>query len=114
MIARIVAAFGMLALFAGGAAAQNPSEDDRRELMTLYFALIAADRCDFHLDEAEADKLIQAATALQKKLGLKDDAADVLYEQVETNFEKTLPDACKKDGEAFKAYQQVMERIRKN
>lgn len=114
MIVRLVIALGVLSVFSIGAAAQNPSEDDRRELMTLYFASIAADRCDFHLDETEADRLIQAATALQKKLGLKDDAADVLYEQVETNFEKTLPDACKKDGEAFKAYQQVMERIRKN
>lgn len=114
MIVRFVIALGVLVVFSIGATAQNPSEDDRRELMTLYFASIAADRCDFHLDEAEADRLIQAATVLQKKLGLKDDAADVLYEQVETNFEKTLPDACKKDGEAFKAYQQVIERIRKN
>ena len=81
--------------------------------MALYFASIAADRCDFPLSEADADKLIQAASALQKKLGLKDDAADVLYEEVETSFEKQLPDACKKEGEAFKSYEQVMAKIRK-
>lgn len=81
--------------------------------MALYFASIAADRCDFPLSEADADKLIQTASALQKKLGLKDEAADVLYEEVETSFEKQLPDACKKEGEAFKSYEQVMAKIRK-
>lgn len=103
---------GLLALLAVTAAnAQN--DQDRRALMTLYFASIAADRCDFPLSEAEADKLIQAASALQKKMGLKDEAADLLYEEVELSFEKKLPDACKKDGEAFKSYEQVMQDIRK-
>jgi hypothetical protein len=103
----------LLALLApfSGAAAQ--ADHDRRELMTLYFASIAADRCDFPLTEAEADKLIQSAKKLQDKLGLKEEAADVLYEEVELVFEKKLPDACKKDGEAFKSYQQVIEQIRK-
>lgn len=104
---------GSVALLAALGAASAQPEQDRRELMTLYFASIAADRCDFHLSEEEADRLIRAATELQKKLGLKDEAADVLYEEVETRFEKTLPDACKKDGEAAKTYEQVMERIRK-
>lgn len=104
---------GLFALFAAGPA-NAQSDQDRRELMTLYFASIAADRCDFPLHEADADKLIQTAGALQKKLGLKDDAADLLYEEVELAFEKRLPDACKKDGEAFKSYEQVMQQIRKN
>ncbi len=89
------------------------ADKDRRDLMELYFASIAADRCDFPLNETEADTIIQAATALQKKMNLKDDAADVLYEEVETAFESKLPDACKKDGEAMKSFQQVLERIRK-
>ena len=46
-------------------------------------------------------------------MGLKDEAADLLYEEVELSFEKRLPDACKKDGEAFKSYEQVMQDIRK-
>ncbi len=104
---------GSLALIAAFGAANAQSDQDRRELMTLYFASIAADRCDFRLTEEEADKLIRAATDLQKKLGLKDEAADVLFEEVETRFEKTLPDACKKDGEAAKTYEQVLEQIRK-
>jgi len=89
------------------------ADKDRRELMELYFASIAADRCDFPLNEAEADAIIQAATALQKKMNLKDDAADVVYEEVETAFESKLPDACKKDGDAAKAFQEVLTRIRK-
>lgn len=89
------------------------ADQDRRELMTLYFASIAADRCDFPLSETEADRIIQTATALQKKLGLKDEAADLLYEEVELAFEKKLPDACKKDGEAAKSYEQVIQKIRK-
>lgn len=105
--------FGAAALLASVSAAVSQADQDRRELMTLYFASIAADRCDFPLSEADADKLIQTATALQKKLGLKDEAADLLYEEVELTFEKKLPDACKKDGEAFKSYEQVMEIIRK-
>lgn len=104
---------GLLVICAGTFAAYAQSDQDRRELMTLYFASIAADRCDFPLTETEADKLIQAAKALQEKLGLKEEAADVLYEEVELVFEKKLPDACKKDGEAFKSYEQVLERIRK-
>lgn len=103
---------GFLALVAASAAGAQ-DDQDRRALMTLYFASIAADRCDFPLSEAEADKLIQTAAALQKKLGLKDEAADLLYEEVELAFEKKLPDACKKDGEAFKSYEQVMQDIRK-
>jgi hypothetical protein len=103
---------GLFALVAAVSAANAQADQERRELMTLYFASIAADRCDFPLTEADADKLIQTANALQKKLGLKDDAADVLYEEVETRFEKTLPDACKKDGEAMKTYEQVMQKIR--
>lgn len=103
---------GLLALFAV-TAAHAQADKDRRALMTLYFASIAADRCDFPLSEAEADKLIQTASALQKKMGLKDEAADLLYEEVELSFEKKLPDACKKDGEAFKSYEQVMQDIRK-
>lgn len=106
-------AFGLLAGLVAAGMAGAQADQDRRELMTLYFASIAADRCDFPLSEAEADKLIQAAAALQKKLGLKDEAADVLYEEVETAFESKLPDACKKDGEAAKSYEQVMARIRK-
>jgi hypothetical protein len=103
---------GLAALAAVSAAHAQPDQE-RRELMALYFASIAADRCDFPLSEPDADKLIQAASALQKKLGLKDEAADVLYEEVETSFEKQLPDACKKEGEAFKSYEQVMAKIRK-
>lgn len=103
---------GLVALAVVSTAHAQPDQE-RRELMALYFASIAADRCDFPLTEADADKLIQAASALQKKLGLKDEAADVLYEEVETSFEKQLPDACKKEGEAFKSYEQVMAKIRK-
>jgi len=106
-------AIGMLAFLAASFAASAQADQDRRELMTLYFASIAADRCDFPLSEPDADKLIQSAIALQKKLGLKDEAADILYEEVEGAFEKRLPDACKKDGEAFKSYEQVMQQIRK-
>jgi hypothetical protein len=106
------AILGLTSMLAVSAVNAQPDQD-RRELMTLYFASIAADRCDFPLSEAEADKLIQTATALQKKLGLKDEAADILYEEVESTFEKRLPDACKKDGEAFKSYEQVMQGIRK-
>jgi hypothetical protein len=104
---------GMAVLLAAVTVAGAQADQDRRELMTLYFASIAADRCDFPLNEADADKLIQSANALQKKLGLKDEAADLLYEEVELAFEKKLPDACKKDGEAFKSYERVMEAIRK-
>jgi hypothetical protein len=104
---------GVSALLAAAGAAGAQNDQERRELMTLYFASIAADRCDFPLSEADADKLIQAANTLQKKLGLKDEAADILYEEVESNFEKTLPDACKKEGEAFKSYERVMAQIRK-
>jgi len=104
---------GVLVLLAGAGTVDAQPDQERRELMTLYFASIAADRCDFPLSESDADKLIQAANTLQKKLGLKDEAADILYEEVEANFEKTLPDACKKDGEAFKSYERVMALIRK-
>lgn len=100
-------------LLAGIAAAKAQPEQDRRELMTLYFASIAADRCDFPLSEEEADQLVRGASALQKKLKLSDEAADVLYEEVETRFEKTLPDACKPESEGAKSYAQVLERIRK-
>jgi hypothetical protein len=93
--------------------ADAQADKDRRDLMELYFASIAADRCDFPLNEADADAIIQAATALHKKMNLKDEAADVLYEEVETAFESKLPDACKKDGEAMKSFQQVLERTRK-
>ena len=108
-----VLAIGIFLAFAGASAVHAQADQDRRELMTLYFASIAADRCDFPLSEAEADKLIQSAIALQKKLDLKDEAADVIYEEVELIFEKKLPDACKKDGEAFKSYEQVLQQIRK-
>jgi hypothetical protein len=104
----------LLALGCGLATgAQAQADKERRELMELYFASIAADRCDFPLSEPEADAIIRAATALQKKLNLKDDAADVLYEEVETAFEAKLPDACKKDGDAAKAFQEVLAKIRK-
>lgn len=108
-----IALTGLAVLFASVAVAQAQPEQDRRDLMALYFASIAADRCDFPLSEAEADRIIQSATALQKKLELKDEAADRIYEEVELAFEKKLPDACKKDGEAFKSYEQVLEGIRK-
>lgn len=88
-------------------------EQERRELMTLYFASIAADRCDFPLTEEEADKLVRSASELQKKLKLSDEAADALYEEVETRFEKTLPDACKPESDGAKSYAQVLERIRR-
>lgn len=104
---------GAILTLAAGSPALAEADQDRRDLMALYFASIAADRCDFPLSEADADQLIQAATALQRKLGLKDEAADLLYEEVELAFEKKLPDACKKDGEAFKSYEQVMRAIRK-
>jgi hypothetical protein len=100
-------------LLAPAFTASAQPEQDRRELMTLYFASIAADRCDFPLTEDEADKLVRGASDLQKKLKLSDEAADVLYEEIETRFEKTLPDACKPDSEGAKSYAQVLERIRK-
>lgn len=104
---------GTLAVLSAFSSANGQADQDRRELMTLYFASIAADRCDFPLSETEADKLIQSALALQKKLDLKEEAADLLYEEVELAFEKKLPDACKKDGEAYKSYEQVLQQVRK-
>lgn len=111
---RLAASFAtaFVLLLPGFPASAQP-EQDRRELMTLYFASIAADRCDFPLTEEEADKLVRGASDLQKKLKLSDTAADVLYEEVETRFEKTLPDACKPESEGAKSYAQVLERIRK-
>jgi hypothetical protein len=106
-------ALAMFATLVAASPANSQSEQDRRELMALYFASIAADRCDFHLNEVDADELVQAATALQKKLGLKDEQADVLFEEVEIAFEKQLPDACKQDGEAAKSYERVIAGIRK-
>lgn len=108
--ALLISALAVLA-FAGTARSQ--ADQDRRELMTLYFASIAADRCEFPITEPEADKLIQTAVGLQKKLGMKEEEADRLYEEVELTFEKKLPDACKKDGDAFKSYEQVMQTLRK-
>jgi hypothetical protein len=106
--------FICLVMVCGFAAAAHAQADkDRRELMELYFASIAADRCDFGLTEIEADAIIRAATALQKKMNLKDEAADLIYEEVETAFESKLPDACKKDGDAAKAFAEVLTRIRK-
>ena len=102
-----------LALLAGGQFAAAQSEQDRKDLMALYFASIAADRCDFHLSEVDADQLIQAANTLQKKMGLKDEQADILFEEVEIAFEKQLPDACKKGSEAAKSYESVLAGIRK-
>lgn len=108
--AALIATAALLGVHSG---AHAQADQDRRDLMTLYFASIAADRCDFPLSEVEADRIIQAASALQKKLGLKDEAADLVYEEVELAFEKKLPDACKKDGEAAKSYEQVLQKIRK-
>lgn len=106
---------GSIVLFAalmlpGAAAAQDNS---RPELMQLYLASIAADRCEFQLSEADADALIQRATGLQKKLNLTDEAADALYEEVETAFEAKLPDVCKKDGDTAKSFAKVIETLRK-
>lgn len=111
--ALLVTAFALLAPFAPIAPAKAQPEQDRRALMTLYFASIAADRCDFPLTEEEADRLVRTASDLQKKLKLSDEAADVLYEEVETRFEKTLPDACKPESEGAKSYAEVLERLRK-
>ncbi|MGE0340908.1 MAG: hypothetical protein AB7O79_13655 [Xanthobacteraceae bacterium] len=105
--------FTAFVLLVSGLSASAQPEQDRRELMTLYFASIAADRCDFPLTEEEADKLVRGASDLQKKLKLSDQAADVLYEEVEMRFEKTLPDACKPESEGAKSYAQVLERIRR-
>jgi hypothetical protein len=85
----------------------------RAELMQLYLASIVADRCEFPLTELEADAIQRAAIAIQKKLKLSDQAADDLFSEVEAGFEKKLPDACKKDGDLAKGYQQVLERLRK-
>jgi hypothetical protein len=109
---KALAAISALFLALAGSGVAQP-EQDRRELMALYFASIAADRCDFPLTEDEADRLVRIAADLQKKLNLKDEAADILYEEVETRFEKTLPDACKKDGEAAKSYADVLAKIRR-
>lgn len=110
-IALIVAAALFLSAGAQNALAQDGG--DRARLVQLYLASIAADRCEFPLSEADADTLVQRATGLQKKLNLTEEAADGLYEEVETAFEKKLPDACKKDGEIAKSYEAVIESIRK-
>lgn len=86
---------------------------ERAELMQLYLASVVADRCEFPLSELEADAIQRASIALQKKLKLSDQAADDLFTEVELGFEKKLPDACKKDGEFAKGYEQVLERLRK-
>jgi hypothetical protein len=91
----------------------SPEGKMRGELVQLYLASIAADRCEFPITEPDADALIQAALGLQKKLKLNDEAADALYEEVETAFESKLPDACKKDGEIAKSFAEVMARITK-
>lgn len=111
---RVALILAAAVLFSAGAReAQAQDGGERAELVQLYLASIAADRCEFELDEAEADTLIRRATGLQKKLKLTDDAADALYEEVETAFEKKLPDACKKDGEIAQSYAKVIESIRK-
>jgi len=95
------------------AAPAGPEAKLRGELVQLYLASIAADRCEFPITETDADALIQAALGLQKRLKLTDEAADAFYEEVETAFEGKLPDACKKDGEIAKSFTEVMARISK-
>lgn len=89
----------------------SPDGKLRGELVQLYLASIAADRCEFPITETDADALIQAALGLQKKLKLSDEAADAFYEEVEMAFEGKLPDACKKDGDIAKSFAEVMARI---
>lgn len=106
-----IAALAAAVCFAPQAFAQ--ADAPRAELMQLYLASIAADRCEFELSEADADSIIQTATGLQKQLKISDEAADALYEEVEAAFEAKLPAACNKDGEIAKSYAQVIDRVRR-
>ena len=90
----------------------HATDSARAELRSLYFAAVVADRCDFQLTPAAADMLLQAATALQRKLNLSEEAADALFEETETEFEKRLPDACRKDGEVVKGVLRTLEKIK--
>lgn len=107
---RVLFAFLMLGAMAQSAAAQTPQDKD--SLISVYQITISQELCKFELSDDQADAVGKASDKLEERLGLDDEEAQKLYDQVEAGLQKQKDSGlCDPKGEWVKVYKNALANL---
>ena len=102
-----------LAVLASVAFAQAPAQD-REKLVAIYKVTISHELCKFELTDDQADAVGKASDKLEEQLGLTDEDAQKLYDQIQATLEQQKPGGlCDANGEWSKVYKQSLADLAK-
>ena len=107
------AAILALSALAHSAFAQSPAQD-REKLVAVYKVTISQELCKFELTDDQADAVGKASDKLEEQLGLTDEDAQKLYDQIQATLEQQKPGGlCDPAGEWSKVYKQSLADLAK-
>ena len=99
-----------LALTFATAAGASPAERER--LIDLYQITASQELCDFPLNDKQAGFLAEETDKLERRLGMDDDQAQKLYDQIETQMTaQKAAGLCNADGAWARTYTQLVEKL---
>ena len=97
------------------AAARAQTESASRDsLLAIYKVTISQELCKFELSDDAAEAIGKASDKLEEALGLTEEAAQKLYDQIEASLEQQKATGlCDKNGEWAKIYKQTIASLPK-
>ena len=110
---RLLLAAASLAAIAAAANAQSPAQD-RERLVSIYEVTVAQELCKFDLSDDDADAVGKASDRLEEQLGLSDEEAQKIYDQVEASLTKQkAAGLCDANGAGLKHYKETLSALTK-
>ena len=102
-------------LLAVATAASAQSETANRDsLMAIYKVTISQDMCKFEMSDDQAAAIGQASDKLEETLGLTEEDAQKLYDQIEASLARqNATGLCDKNGEWARTYSQTIAQFAK-
>ena len=105
---RLLLAVAGLAAITTAAAAQSPAQD-RERLVAIYEVTVAQELCKFEMSDDDADAVGKASDKLEEQLGLTDEEAQKLYDQVEASLTRQKASGlCEPGGAGLKHYKETL------
>ena len=102
-------------LLASATSASAQSESANRDsLIAIYMVTISQEMCKFEMSDDQAAAIGKASDKLEETLGLAEEDAQKLYDQIEASLAKQKATGlCDKNGEWAKTYGQTIAKLAK-
>lgn len=106
--------FAALLLASATAASAQSDSANRDSLIGIYKVTISQEMCKFEMSDDQAAAIGQASDKLEETLGLAEEDAQKLYDQIEASLARQKTTGlCDKDGEWAKTYAQTIATLAK-